>query len=299
MTPERVNRIRECFPDLQILSTDANHDGLVNDVVIVNNELVFRFPKDSLGIQSLDKKQVILKLVRQRVDMPVPVLERPATDLSVYPIIRGHTLQAFAFDLQEETVQDRLARQLADFLRQLHAIPPEELVAQHIPASDAARPQGHWLQMFENVERDVFPFLWTHQKEWVRAQFEPVLDGALSMSHDPVLIHGDLAPYHILWDSRKGRVNGIIDFGTSGVGDPASDFGAIISNYGERLLRRMARYYPAIRKHLDRSRFRAAVIELEWALKGIRSGDYAWFMAHIGSARDSMPLESGEETTWT
>jgi aminoglycoside 2''-phosphotransferase len=142
------------------------------------------------------------------------------------------------------------------------------------------------------VERELFPLLWNDQRAWVAHHFAPLLDGRLRLAHHPVLIHGDLAQYHILYDVATGHLTGVIDFGTAGVGDPAVDFGLIISMYGESFLRRAARTYPAIGEALDRARFLAGTLELQWALAGIRSGDRSWFVAHIGRARDACPIGS-------
>ena len=37
--------IKQAFPDLEIKQVSENNEGLVNDVVIVNGNRVFRFPK--------------------------------------------------------------------------------------------------------------------------------------------------------------------------------------------------------------------------------------------------------------
>ncbi len=292
MTSAHLDRIHSCFPDLIVRSIEVG-DGLINDVLLVNDELVFRFPKNSRAQQSLAKERLILELVCERVDVRVPAFQQAADDFVVYDLIPGDALQALDIHAQAPNVKERLMQQLATFLRQLHTIPTDEL--RNIPRSDAARSPDHWLEMFTTVEQEVFPLLWNHQKNWVRRLFEPVLSRRLDMNYEPVLIHGDLAPYHILWDSDRGQVNGVIDFGTSGLGDPACDFAAMIREYGEPFLRGIAKHYPDIRLCIDRARFRSAVIELEWALNGIRSRDSSWFVAHIGSARDIMPLG----TPWT
>ena len=96
--------------------------------------------------------------------------------------------------------------------------------------------------------------------------------------------------YHILYDPTQGRITGVIDFGTAGLGDPASDFACLIQALGEPFLQRMARFSPAIVPALDRARFRAGALELEWALHAIGSNDASWWLAHIAGARDVMPL---------
>src|SRR5262249_25769450 len=130
-------------------------------------------------------------------------------------------------------------------------------------------------------------------REWVRKHFEPLLDSAEFMSYKPTLINGDLAPYHILFDTGRMQINGIIDFGTAGIGDPAADFACIIYNYGESFLRCMAKFYDGIGEAVERARFWAGTLELQWILRGLRSKETFWFTAHFGSAHDMLPIGSG------
>jgi hypothetical protein len=48
----------------------------------------------------------------------------------------------------------------------------------------------------------------------------------------------------------------------------------------------MVNAYPEMKELLPRARFYAQAIELQWALLGVESGEYYWFTAHIGGARD-------------
>ncbi len=145
-------------------------------------------------------------------------------------------------------------------------------------------------EFYDDLEREIFPLLWNDQRAWVAHHFAPVRDGRLDLAYQPVLIHGDLAQYHILYDPATLTLAGILDFGTAGMGDPAVDFAIIISMYGERFLRRVARTYPAISVALDRARFLAGTHELQWALGGVRTLDRSRFVAHIGRARDASPI---------
>ncbi len=81
-----------------------------------------------------------------------------------------------------------------------------------------------------------------------------------------------------------------MDFGTAGIGDPAGDFACIIYNYGESFLKRMARFYPEIEEALDRARFWAGTLELEWILGGAQAKRLPYFLTHIGSAKDAKPM---------
>lgn len=285
-----LERIQTMLPDLLITSARLNSDGLVNDVVIINEQLIARFPKDGHARERLAIESRILTLVRERVEMPVPLFEYQAEDVVIYHMLAGEPLTREVIFRQNEAVQNQLAEQLALFLSQLHTI-PQELVTQQVSGiSEAERSLEDYSVMFEDVQRELFPFLWAHQKTWVRQLFMPLLEGQINLDYEPALIHGDLGVYHILYDPIRQRVNGVIDFGTAGPGDPASDFACLIQALGEHFLQRMARFYPAIPPALDRARFGAGVLELEWALHGIRSNDPSWWLAHIAGARDVMPL---------
>jgi len=113
------------------------------------------------------------------------------------------------------------------------------------------------------------------------------------MDHEPIFMNGDLSTYHMLIDRQTNTFNGIIDFGTAGVGDPAADFCTLINQYGESFLRRMSRTYPEIGEHNDRARFWTGTLELQWLLRGLKHGDKTMLVVHVGRVRDVMPIGSG------
>lgn len=245
-TPPHLDRLQLFVPGLDPSKVEHNTDGLNNDVLIVNKDRVFRFPKSQTGRLALADEARILALVHRYVDIPTPIFDYSDDDCVAYDYTPGDPLHINYILAQGEDAQERLAEQLATFLRQLHGVPPDVLEAENIPVSGAARTPDQWHQMFEHVERELFPFLWGDQREWAIRLFEPILAGRVSTTYVPVLIHGDLATYHILSDHRSLRIDGVVDFGTAGLGDPACDFGSLINQFGERFVARMARSYPAL-----------------------------------------------------
>lgn len=286
-------RIQACFPDLPISSVETNAEGLVNDVVIINGEWVFRFPRSERARTSLAAEASILDLVRRHVTLRVPVIDRREDDFLVHRLLPGVPLSQEQILDQSVSGQDALLEPLAVFLRQLHAIPQGELARLDIPVSDAQRSRSDWVGLYQAVERELFPLMMAHVRDRVKRHFEPVLEDRMPVSHRPALVHGDLGPYHILCDRVARRLTGVIDFGTAGMGDPAVDFACVMYFVGESLLRRMAGFYPGIREALDRARFWAGTLELQWALAGVRSKDLSWLLCHVGGARDAMPVGSG------
>ena len=285
-----LDRILALYPELIISSVYADTDGLVNDVYIINNELVCRFPKDEGAQASLLVEADILNIARKFLDMPVPLFEHRAPDFVAYRMIQGEPLYRHDILGASQTVQNRFAGQLATFLRQLHSLPIPELQYYTFPCVTPEQKLAQFTHFYSEIEQELFPYLMTLAKDWVKQLFEPVLSGKLSLTYTPTLIHDDLAPNHILYDKTEQRITGVIDFGTSSINDPASDFALLINAYGESFLHLMMRYDPAIEEALDRARFYAGALELGWALTGIRSHDLTWLVCQIGRARDVMPF---------
>jgi aminoglycoside 2''-phosphotransferase len=288
-----LQRIRRTLPEQIISQVEINPEGLVHDVVIINGERVFRFPKTDWARGSLRKEMAILDLMREHVEMTVPHYDIRDEDMGSYRLIPSRGLTRDDLLALDEAGQERIAAQLGTFLRQIHAIPAAEIAVRGIPPSDASRPAGHWARMFAEVQARVFPLLLADQRAWVERLFAPALADPGWPDYPPALIDGDLGPYHILYDEQTQSITGVVDFGTAGVGDPAVDFAAIINALGESFLRRMAPHCPSIAAAIDRARFYAGAIELEWVLNGLKSGETFWFTAHIGRARDVRPIGSG------
>ena len=288
-----LQRIRDRFPHLEIKQARANQDGLINDILIINDELVFRFPRnDSWARRLLANEIKVIELASEHVEMPLPQIKYKADDLIVYSFIEGGALQQTDILKLNEDEQWHLTEQLATYLRQLHYVPISEVKQYEISQSDVNRSRDVWLKIFEDVKGELFPLMMPHAREFVIEHFAQIVADENFMNYELKLINGDTAPYHTLFDKKAKRINGIIDFGTAGIGDPAADFACIIYNYGESFLRRMARFYPEIEEGLDRARFWAGTFELQWALSGVRSQNKWWNLVHIGSAKDVLPFGS-------
>lgn len=283
--------IQQTFPDLELKDVWINRDGMVNVSVIVNQERVFRFPREPRGVELLRNEMRVLDLVRKYVDIPVPHWDYRTDVMVSYPFMPGEPLLTDDVLRMSEQEKDAIAETLAVFLKQLHTIPMEEVVSAGIQRSDTARSIDDWLQLYSDVQEHLFPLMWADGREWVRRHFAPLLANHALMDHKPIFMNGDLATYHLLFDHGTNKFNGIIDFGTAGIGDPAADFCIFINQYGESFLRRMSRTYPEIRDHINRSRFWAGTLELQWVLRGIQQKDSSMFVVHIGRARDMLPIE--------
>jgi aminoglycoside 2''-phosphotransferase len=280
-----TKKVQAVLPDLKIEHLELNQDGLINDVVIVNHSLVFRFSKTEEYAAILENEAHILELIQLRLSLAVPRPIYTGNGVLVYPLLEG--LPLLFEDVLELDLQSRqnLAAQLGEFLHGLHTVPITGL-SYRLPQTRAYVTRQDWAEFKGQFQEKAYPLLQNHQVHWIERFFAMALDDPQFFSYPPALIHGDLAPYHILFSPTEQRISGVIDFGMAGLGDPASDFGILISIYGERFVTLMGAVYPGLEKLLPRARFYAQSIELEWVYRGLDSGENFWFTGHLGGARD-------------
>jgi aminoglycoside 2''-phosphotransferase len=279
-------RIRELFPELTIERASLNGEGLLNDVVFVNDALVFRFAKRDFFFKNPEEEAHLLRFLRPYITLRIPEPIYASAELLAYPLIPGETLRRDVLMRLAETDQQAIANQLAQFFKELHGVPVQEAGSFNIPTADALMKREGWKQVYERIQARVFPLLQRHQRDWAIEHFETHLSEPENFTYELKMTHTDIPPYHIMFDRERRRINGIIDFGCAGLGDPAIDFGVVINTYGESFMSRFYKVYPEAETYTRRARFYAGAIELRWLLQGIERGENEWFAAHIGSARD-------------
>lgn len=279
------DQIHKVMPDLEIKGFEFHQEGLVNDVLIVNQQWVMRFTKTDWGEELMDLEHRLLQFLQTHLTLPVPRSEKKARNVLVYPHLKGETFMRETWIRADEARQQFLADQLGQFLRELHEAPIDQLDWE-VPLTFAPVTRNTWVDIHERLLEKVHPLLLPHQIDWMEDLFTPALSTPNFFEFNPVLIHGDLTSYHILYSPEKESINAVIDFGTAGMGDPATDLGSLINSYGESLVARMAGVYPEYQDLLARARFYAKAIELQWVLTGVESGEVYWFTSHLGGARD-------------
>jgi aminoglycoside 2''-phosphotransferase len=279
-------RVGEIAPEVVIESIRLSTEGLFNDVVIVNEETVFRFPKNEYAFRRLNDEARILRLLQNYIKLEIPRPTYISPDVMVYRMISGEPLRRDLLMKLAEDDQQAIGDQLAQFLKQLHSLPIPQGAECHIPMADVLMQYEGWVEVYRRVREKVFPLLVQYVREWAAEHFESYLADQSNFNYDLKMVDTDLAPYHILFDRAARRISGIIDFGCAGLGDPALDLGVLIYHYGESFADRLYRVYPEAESFLKRARFYAGAQEMRWLLTGLERGDPFWFAVHIGGAKD-------------
>ena len=271
-----ITSIHAAYPDLRIERSRLNDEGLANDILIVNDDLIFRFPRDDEGIATIAKEVALLERIRPFVTLPIPepaccrLAPRVVGQVFAgYRMLPGEPLwrETFAALADPATIR-RLAMQMATFLRALHGIPLAK-VGDILPAPDW---HANVSDLYAQFRDALFPHLPDAARARIVAQFSAYLDDARNFAFTPTLIHGDFGAGNVLFDARAGSITGVIDFGSAGLGDPAYDVAMLLA-YGEPFVRQGFAAYPAMGAMLPRARFSLGIVPLHEALYGIEHDD--------------------------
>ncbi|MCA9835823.1 MAG: phosphotransferase [Trueperaceae bacterium] len=283
MIPAYYSETIQTFsPELDLSQAVFNQDGLVNDVVLIQDR-VFRFAKnETWALELLEQELKILKLLQPCFTLKIPEPVRLTKTCISYAFLPGQAFSLSQYDKLSLRQRADLSKQYARALLELHGVPQERLLAEGIKASDAVRDRETWLNLYADLQQELYPHIMQSQRAYIDDIFTPIVTRDLALSYEPKLIHADLAPYHVLFDPVAKSLTGLIDFGTAGLGDPATDLAVILVNYGKAFSYGLFNHYPELQTYLPRARFWAKTLELQWALQSLRKKEAFWFTAHLG-----------------
>jgi aminoglycoside phosphotransferase (APT) family kinase protein len=184
--------------------------GTVNAIFRLGDELSIRLPRrDGPTEPGSDELEWLPRLAPLLpLEIPVPLAQGgPSDDYPWYWEI--HTWVEGEAVPVEELDAIQAARDLAALVGALQQVDPTDAPqGRGISLAERDPDTRYWLARFDGDRAAV-------AVEWERALAAPPWDGP------PVWHHGDLDLRN--WLVRHGRISGVIDWGTMGVGDPACD----------------------------------------------------------------------------
>lgn len=274
-----IENIEFAYSDLSIESFYPNEIGQNNDVLIVNDSLVFRFPKYKNGIIQLKRETEILKYLKGIVSIPIPdpIYQSfneltPGKVFTGYKLIEGVPLwKESLMGIKNVELVKGLAANLVSFLIEIHSV-SEEKASQNLKLK-VGNPHEEMNNLYERVQNKLFPYIKKDAQKEISHSFETFLSGKAFSNLDITLIHGDFGASNILWNPESSRISGVIDFGSSGLGDAAYDFAGILSSYGKDFFDMCMDLYPNGEEISERVKFYKSTFALQEALHGIENSD--------------------------
>jgi aminoglycoside phosphotransferase (APT) family kinase protein len=282
------------FPALSLGSIEPFGNGWDNTAFLVDDALVFRFPRRRVAVALLEAEIALLPLISAQLPLAIPApcfVGVPSTSyqapFAAYPLIRGVT--ADSLPLSEKS-RSQLAEPLGGFLRALHAIDPAPLRERGLPLDELGR-LDHEKRLSMTRER-----LRAHEVHGVAGRWQSLLTWL--EEHPPLpspacerrVLHGDLYARHVILDAHA-RPAGVIDWGDIHFGDPALDIAIAFLLLPQRAHAAFRVAYGAIDERTwNAARYRAiyhAVLEYDC---GVRIGDVQ--MREMGTVALDFLLQS-------
>ena len=196
----------------------VEHDGWDNRTFRLGDRMTVRMPSGPWYALQVEKEQRWLPRLAPELPLPIPV-----------PLARGEPGEGYPYPWSVYRWLDgdiAMHAEIADLTGFATAVGGFLAALQRIDAADGPAPGEH--NFFRGGP------LTTYADETVEAvaALGDEVDGDAAMrvwedalaarwDGDPVWFHGDVATGNLLL--RDGRLAGVIDFGTSGVGDPSCD----------------------------------------------------------------------------
>ena len=281
--------IRRRYPDLALHRARlVDSSGQFNTVLCVDERWIFRFPKSPAAAAEVAGELDILPRLQDRLPLPIPnplyAAWHPDSrrlEFMGYAMLPGEPLlrDRFAALRQRESIVERIALDLAGFLKILHGIPPASIGLEAVP-EDSRRA---WQRIYADIQEQLYAYMRPDARAAVSRSFEQALDDERMWQVESCLVHGDFGTGNILY--QHGRISGIIDFTFCSVSDPAQDLGALLASYGTSFAERVLRHYPGLRRCLPRADFYRQHYALIQALYALRDNDPAEFEDGIAAYR--------------
>jgi aminoglycoside phosphotransferase (APT) family kinase protein len=260
----------------RVVLEDAGYDF---EVLIVDDEWVFRFPRRSRVVAALEVEIALLPELAPTLPCAVPSFEH---------IVREPVICVGYRAIQGEQLSPESAPELAGdvglFLSALHTFDVNRAQALGVEWPD-------WQQSYDaqcaEFERLVASRLDRAERAAAAQMFRDGID-ALD-GFEPVLLHADLGPEHLL--CANGRLAGVIDWGDVRIGDPALDLAWLLHGTQPTFVKALAERYSGCIDECVRARALCYHRLVPWyeAHYGVFTNQPARVEAALGEIRARLP----------
>jgi len=228
--------INRDFPAIETQSIRIIENGWDNLVAEVNNNLIFRFPKDKEC--QFDTEVKVLKILEGKISLQIPRIDYLGKSFTYmgYRKILGNDLTKELYKSLNSDQKDQLVFDLANFLFELHtAVSPEDAIKLGVRKDDLS-PYAAAIKSLlgKNVVNTYIKIF----AEKTLLEFSDMLTNPFK----EVLLHKDVHSNNIAFDKQTEKLNGVFDFGDVIVGDIHIDFSNFFK-FGSNFMRKITEKY--------------------------------------------------------
>jgi len=220
---EILDRIQLDFPSIHWQKTKRIESGMDFQVVLLDQNYVIRVPRTP-DYQEIMKNEIhFANILKNKLAIPFSYPIHLSADYTygIYNYVAGKRLTT---NLKKKDLQI-IARQLAHFLKQLHALKQTRVQASHYLENSIER-------LLINEKSFFIDHLDADEQTVLDADLYKYKAQLKDKKPETVLVHGDLSLDNILWD-RASQQTGILDFSDRDMTDPAYDFSGLFELKGD------------------------------------------------------------------
>lgn len=224
-TSDLLDMIMRSFPELKISKIVINNRGWDNIIGIVNDNVVFRFPKNTSSEMSMKME---IKLIGMLTGFPVSLpeytfLSKSGRFFAGYPFIPGLPLNS------SSTLGKGILSDITRILQYLREFPLSKCMLAGVPIHDNISWLNRQQEILGRFEQSLSILTGSGYFSELRKELIDALSG---MSKDCLtLCHGDLYRGNVLVSGKHDRITGVIDWGDAFYGDYAFDIAAVTLDF--------------------------------------------------------------------
>lgn len=216
-----LKRIKDEF-NIEIEKYYYDHYAFGNDVFIINDRYVFRFPRVEQTRKHFKHEIDFLKFLKDKVVIKIPqyIFVSKKLDLAGYEIILGNFLSPAVFKTLNKRNKGKVINELIAFINTFHSISLDEFKKYDTLTRD------YFIPIEERIEKELkeklFPKL-SRSEVGIINEFNAESKKYIQNTPSSCPTHGDLYTYNVIWNKDTSEI-GVIDFSDYMVTDPARDF---------------------------------------------------------------------------
>lgn len=203
--------LQKLIPELAI-SSCVQKSGDDHEVLVINDEWIFRFAKHPDARAHMHVEVALLKALKNKISLAVPQIAYyfPQSYCFGYRKIKGVPLIKELYQSLNDSQKNQLGNDLAQFMVELE---------KSISLADARKiglPNADWPMASIDLKKKL-----THLDGMLKTIFDSTIDRYTLLEKDVELVavvHNDLHGDNILVDDKTGTLTGIIDFGSTAIG---------------------------------------------------------------------------------
>ncbi len=249
-----IKQIKNNFPDLTFKKSDIIDHGWNKTIIVLDDKIVFSFPKNKEAREKFRAEVEILPKLSKKFTLATPDFQYIPADKSFagYNFVIGEPLTIKDFKKLNSSQQNKIAKQLSNFLNELHTFSTSTAKKHGVSVAWSEKEARNY---YSNQIETVYKKLQTKDQKLLKNIFETYCSDKIKNDFKKTVVHQDLTSDHILIDKKTNKVTGIIDLGNIQISDPAEDFSKLWE-YSEKFVDKVLNDYHSKDKQLKSRSYR-------------------------------------------